>query len=55
MSVVRLSSQEVTTAAWFLVHPTPRQYMRTALYLNTGASRFMEIAALAGVADTDWT
>ena len=29
--------------------------MRNALYLNSGADRFMEIAYLAGVASTDWT
>jgi hypothetical protein len=33
----------------------PPQYMRNALYLNTGTSRFMEIAYLAGVANTDWS
>ena len=41
--------------AWFLSHPTPRQYMRNALYVNTGRGRFMEAAYLAGLADTDWT
>ena len=29
--------------------------MRNAVYLNTGTPRFMEIAHLAGVANTDWT
>ena len=33
----------------------PPQYMRNALYLNTGTGRFMEVAYLAGVADTDWS
>jgi hypothetical protein len=51
----KTSMGDMGTTGWFLVHPTPRQYMRNALYLNTGTSRFMEIAALAGVADTDWT
>lgn len=40
---------------WFLENAEPRQYMRNALYLNTGTSRFMEVAALAGVASTDWS
>jgi hypothetical protein len=40
---------------WFLENAMPRQYMRNALYLNTGTHRFMEIAALAGVVSTDWT
>jgi hypothetical protein len=41
--------------AWFLSYPTPRQYMRNALYLNTGTARFMEVAYLCGVDSTDWT
>jgi hypothetical protein len=41
--------------AWFLNHPVPPQYMRNALYLNTGTSRFMEVAHLLGVSKTDWT
>ncbi|MCH9022307.1 MAG: CRTAC1 family protein, partial [Planctomycetes bacterium] len=51
----KLSMGEMTTAAWFLQKPTPRQYMRNTLYLNTGTERFMEAAYLAGLADTDWT
>jgi len=31
------------------------QYMRNALYLNTGTGHFLEAAYLAGVAATDWT
>jgi enediyne biosynthesis protein E4 len=31
------------------------QYMRNALYLNTGRGVFLEAALLAGVAATDWT
>lgn len=41
--------------AWFLNHPRPPQYMRNALYLNTGTAHFMEVAELAGCARTDWT
>lgn len=33
----------------------PPQVMRNALYLNTGTERFMEIAYLAGLADSDWS
>ena len=51
----KASMGDMGTTAWFLTHPTPRQYMRNALYLNTGTDRFMEIAQLAGVANTDWT
>ena len=31
------------------------QYMRSALYLNTGTGRFLEAAFLTGLAATDWT
>ncbi len=51
----KASMGDMSTTGWFLVHPTPRQYMRNALYLHTGTDRFMEIAQLAGVANTDWT
>ena len=33
----------------------PPQYMRNALFLNTGTGRFMEVAYLAGLADSDWS
>ena len=41
--------------AWFLNHPDPPQYMRNALYLNTGTDHFMEVAQLYGISKTDWT
>ncbi len=31
------------------------QYMRNALYINTGTGRFLEAACLAGLPATDWT
>lgn len=40
---------------WFLENASPRQYMRNALYLNSGTTRFEEAAYLSGLADTDWT
>ena len=33
----------------------PAQFVRNALYLNTGAARFQEAAELAGIASSDWT
>ena len=39
----------------FLETAVPRQYMRNALLLNTGTERMMEVAYLAGLANTDWT
>ncbi len=51
----KASMGNMARSNWFLDLPTPRQYARNALYLNTGVGRFMEIAQLAGVSDTDWT
>ena len=51
----KASMGDMSKNAWFLVHGEPRQVMRNALYLNTGTRRFMEIAQMAGVANTDWT
>ena len=41
--------------AWFLNAVDPPQYMRNALYLNTGTENFGEIAFLSGLAKSDWT
>ncbi len=41
--------------AWFLDSAEPRQYMRNALYINTGTDRFLECAHLSGLAYSDWT
>jgi len=41
--------------AWFLSSSDPQQYMRNAVYLNTGGDHFMEAAFLLGLANTDWT
>jgi enediyne biosynthesis protein E4 len=42
-------------SGWFLDFPEPRQYMRNALFYNTGKDQFLEAAFLTGMADTDWT
>ncbi|MGE3171933.1 MAG: FG-GAP-like repeat-containing protein [Planctomycetota bacterium] len=41
--------------AWFLTNARPPQYMRNALYRNTGTGRFEELAHFASLASTDWT
>ncbi|MFT5052557.1 MAG: hypothetical protein ACI8QZ_003993 [Chlamydiales bacterium] len=46
---------EMGDSRWFLESAEPRQYMRNAVYLNTGSERFMEVAYLTGLANTDWT
>ena len=42
-------------SAWFLDWAEPRQYMRNALYINSGTDRFHEASFLAGLSSTDWT
>ncbi|MDG2126223.1 MAG: VCBS repeat-containing protein, partial [Verrucomicrobiales bacterium] len=39
----------------FLATAEPRQFMRNALFLNTGTPRFLEAAYIAGIANSDWT
>lgn len=51
----KIGMGDMSESAWFLTHAEPRQFMRNALYLNSGTPRFMEIAYMAGVASTDWT
>jgi hypothetical protein len=46
---------EATKREWFFDYAEPRQYIRNALYLNTGAGRMMEFAYQAGLPNTDWT
>ena len=40
---------------WFLEWAQPRQYMRNAVYINTGTAHFQEAAFLAGLASSDWS
>ena len=42
-------------SAWFLDWAEPRQYMRNALFINSGAGSFNEAAFIAGLSSTDWT
>lgn len=51
----KLGMGDMDQQGWFLETPTPRQYMRNALYINTGAERFMEAAHLTGLSNSDWT
>ena len=40
---------------WFLDFAEPRQYMRNAVYLNSGSGKMLEVAFQAGLASSDWT
>ena len=51
----KLSMGDMNDDGWFLEAVVPPQYMRNAVYLNTGTPRFMEAAWLTGLANTDWT
>lgn len=50
-----IDSGDLEKSGWFLDWAEPRQYLRNALFLNTGRDRFLEVAQLAGLAHTDWT
>ncbi|MCA9259174.1 MAG: VCBS repeat-containing protein, partial [Planctomycetales bacterium] len=51
----KLTSGDMEDDAWFLETAEPRQYMRNAVYLNTGCDRMMEAGYLTGLTSTDWT
>lgn len=51
----KIAMGDMTDDAWFLDHARPPQYMRNAVFLNTGGGRMLEVAKLSGVASTDWT
>ncbi len=51
----KMSMGAMDAVAWFLDTAEPRQYMRNALFVNSGTPRFMEAAHLSGLASSDWT
>ncbi|HEY3394407.1 MAG TPA: VCBS repeat-containing protein, partial [Lacipirellulaceae bacterium] len=51
----KVAMNDMYDDGWFLERPTPRQYMRNAVFLNTGLGRMLEVAHLAGLESTDWT
>ena len=51
----KLAMGDMSKFAWFLESGTPRQYMRNAIYLNTGRGRKMEVAQQLGLDASDWT
>ncbi|HIL70142.1 MAG TPA: hypothetical protein EYG38_09880, partial [Verrucomicrobia bacterium] len=51
----KIAMGDMSRDRWFLIRSDPQQYMRNALYLNTGASRFAEAAYITGTARSDWT
>ncbi|MFT5409213.1 MAG: hypothetical protein ACI9NC_001934, partial [Verrucomicrobiales bacterium] len=51
----KLAMGDMDKFAWFLESGAPRQYMRNAVYLNTGSGRKMEVAQQLGLSASDWT
>jgi hypothetical protein len=51
----KVAMGDMADSGWFLSAAVPRQYMRNALYVNTGTYRFMEAAFLAGMDSSNWT
>ena len=51
----KMGMGDMDRVGWFLTTSNPQQYMRNALFINSGGGRFLEAAQLAGIASTDWT
>ena len=51
----KIGMGDMSKNAWFLDSAQPRQYMRNAVYINSGTERFMEAAHMTGMANSDWT
>lgn len=51
----KIGMGDMSKNAWFLDSAEPRQYMRNAVYINSGTGRFLEAAHLTGLANSDWT
>ena len=51
----KVTMGNMSSQAWFLEWGQPRQYMRNAMYLNTGTGRFMEAAQMLGIDKTNWS
>ena len=51
----KLGMGDMSTNSWFLDSSDPPQYMRNAVYVNTGKERFLEVAHMAGLSNSDWT
>ena len=51
----KVAMGDMSDDAWFLDLARPPQYMRNAMFINTGGGRMLEIAQMAGISSTDWT
>ena len=51
----KVTMGDMSDANWFLDWAEPRQFMRNAVFVNSGTERFLESAMLSGMSSTDWT
>ncbi len=51
----KMAMGSMDAVSWFLDTAEPRQYMRNSVFLNSGTSRFFEVAQMTGLASSDWT
>ena len=51
----KVTMGDMSSMGWFLEWARPPQYMRNAVYINSGTERFMEAAHQCGLSSTDWT
>ncbi len=45
----------MSDVSWFLSRGAPRQYMKNAVLINSGAGPFLEAASMMGLSSTNWT
>ena len=51
----KLNMGGMNDSNWFLDQGEPRQYMKNAVFVNSGSDAFMEAAKMTGLSSTDWT
>lgn len=51
----KVNMGSMSNSGWFLVWGEPRQFMQNCTFINSRDGRFMDHAAITGLAKTDWT
>ena len=51
----KVNMGDMGNSGWFLVWGAPRQFMQNCMFIASGTGRFMDHAAIMGLAKTDWT
>ena len=51
----KVNMGDMDESGWFLTWGAPRQFMQNCMFVSSGTGRFMDHAAITGLAKTDWT